>query len=121
MDEYAPQKWLPHERPLLPGSPSTPLHSAPKRLAFLLVGLIVALTGGLGNALVTVNLVYAQGSLGVTSADIQWLPAAYACGTLAWMALHYAWQVCTASRPAAPAQNAQTGMAQVSLSNSGGQ
>ena len=82
MDEYAPQKWLPHERPLLPGSPSTPLHSAPKRLAFLLVGLIVALTGGLGNALVTVNLVYAQGSLGVTTAEIQWLPAAYVMGNV---------------------------------------
>ena len=44
-----------------------------------------------------------------------------ACGTLAWMALHYAWQVCFATRMAAPAQNAQTGMAQVSLSNSGAQ
>ena len=31
MDEYAPQKWLPHERPLLPGSPSTPLHTALKK------------------------------------------------------------------------------------------
>jgi MFS family permease len=82
MDEYAPQQWLPHERPLLPGSPSTPLHSAPRRLAYLLVGLIVALTGGLGNALVTVNLVYAQGSLGVTTAEIQWLPAAYVMGNV---------------------------------------
>jgi hypothetical protein len=44
-----------------------------------------------------------------------------ACATLAWMALHYAWQVCTRRRQAAPAQNAQTGMAQVSLSNSGAQ
>src|SRR5690242_15010929 len=82
MDEYAPQQWLPHERPLLPGSPSTPLHSTPKRIAYLLVGLIVALTGGLGNALVTVNLVYAQGSLGVTQAEIQWLPAAYVMGNV---------------------------------------
>jgi MFS family permease len=62
---------------MLPGSPSSPLHSTPRRLAYLLVGFIVALTGGLGNALVTVNLVYAQGSLGVYSAEIQWLPAVY--------------------------------------------
>jgi MFS family permease len=34
-------------------------------------------TGGLGNALVSVNLPYLQGSLGVYSAEIQWLPAAY--------------------------------------------
>jgi MFS family permease len=77
MDVYTPQAWLPHERPLLPGSPSTPLHSDSRRIAYLIVGFIVAITGGLGNALVTVNLPYAQGSLGVYSAEIQWLPAAY--------------------------------------------
>jgi MFS family permease len=77
MDVYAPQAWQPHERPSLPGSPSTPIHSFPKRVAFLVVGFIVAITGGLGNALVSVNLPYLQGSLGVYSAEIQWLPAAY--------------------------------------------
>ena len=77
MDVYAPQSWLPHERPTLPGSPSTPLHTAERRFAFLIVGLIVALTGGLGNALVSVNLPYLQGSLGVYTAEIQWLPAVY--------------------------------------------
>ncbi|MBJ7313545.1 MFS transporter [Rugamonas sp. CCM 8940] len=77
MDEYALRTWLPHERPLLPGSPSTPLHSDRRRYAYLIVGLIVALTGGLGNALVTVNLPYLQGSLGVYSTEIAWLPAAY--------------------------------------------
>jgi MFS family permease len=77
MDVYAPRTWQPHERPMLPGSPSSPIHSTPKRFAFLLVGFIVAITGGLGNALVSVNLLYAQGSLGVYTAEIQWLPAAY--------------------------------------------
>jgi MFS family permease len=77
MDVYAPQTWLPHERPTVPGSPSNPLHSTPRRIAFLVVGFIVAITGGLGSALVSVNLPYAQGSLGVYQAEIQWLPAAY--------------------------------------------
>jgi MFS family permease len=77
MDVYAPQVWQPHERPVLPGSPSTPLHTFEKRVAYLVVGFIVAITGGLGNALVSVNLPYLQGSLGVYSAEIQWLPAAY--------------------------------------------
>jgi MFS family permease len=77
MDVYAPQVWQPHERPLLPGSPSSPIHSFEKRMAFLVVGFIVAITGGLGNALVSVNLPYLQGSLGVYSAENQWLPAAY--------------------------------------------
>ncbi|WP_287811410.1 MFS transporter [Pseudomonas sp.] len=77
MDRYAPHSWLPHEKPSLPGSPSTPLHSTPKRLAFAAVGLLVAITGGLGNALVTANLQFLQGALGATQAEMAWLPAAY--------------------------------------------
>ncbi|MFJ2362546.1 MFS transporter [Pseudomonas sp. NPDC087697] len=77
MDHYAPRNWQPHERPSLPGSPSTPLHPTQKRLAYALVGLLVALTGGLGNALVVANLPYLQGALGATTAEMAWLPAAY--------------------------------------------
>ncbi|MET0266321.1 MAG: MFS transporter [Duganella sp.] len=77
MDVYAPQVWQPHERPTLPGSPSSPHHPFARRIAFFVIGFIVAITGGLGNALVIVNLPYIQGSLGVFSAEIQWLPAAY--------------------------------------------
>jgi MFS family permease len=76
-DKYTPHDWAPHERPSMPGSPSTPLHPTPKRWAFGIVGVIVALTGGLGNALVVANLQYLQGSLGATQAEIAWLPAAY--------------------------------------------
>ena len=77
MSRYAPREWLPHERPTLPGSPSTPLHSPSRRVAFAVVGFIVAITGGLGNALVTANLSQLQGELGVTAAEAAWLPAAY--------------------------------------------
>ncbi|WP_433887188.1 MFS transporter [Pseudomonas vranovensis] len=77
MDNYATRQWLPHEKPSMPGSPSTPLHPVPKRLAFGLVGLLVAITGGLGNALVTANLQFLQGALGATTAEMAWLPAAY--------------------------------------------
>ncbi|WP_097302977.1 MFS transporter [Pseudomonas chlororaphis] len=77
MDSYAPRNWQPHEKPSLPGSPSTPLHPSHKRLAYALVGLLVAITGGLGNALVVANLQYLQGALGATTAEMAWLPAAY--------------------------------------------
>ncbi|WP_434573464.1 MFS transporter [Pseudomonas sp. Z3-8] len=77
MDHYTPRAWQPHERPTLPGSPSTPLHPTPKRFAYALVGVLVALTGGLGNSLVIANLPYLQGSLGATTAEMAWLPAAY--------------------------------------------
>ncbi|MGV6394470.1 MFS transporter [Pseudomonas caspiana] len=75
--KYPTREWAPHEKPTMPGSPSTPLHSTGKRWAFALVGVIVALTGGLGNALVIANLPYLQGSLSATTAEIAWLPAAY--------------------------------------------
>ncbi|SEC10778.1 Major Facilitator Superfamily protein [Pseudomonas saponiphila] len=77
MDHYAPRNWQPHEKPSLPGSPSTPLHPTHKRLAYALVGLLVAITGGLGNSLVIANLPYLQGALGATTAEMAWLPAAY--------------------------------------------
>ncbi|KAA0945636.1 MULTISPECIES: MFS transporter [unclassified Pseudomonas] len=77
MDKYTPRTWQPHERPALPGSPSTPLHSTRKRWAYALVGLLVAITGGLGNSLVIANLTYLQGALGATTAEMAWLPAAY--------------------------------------------
>ncbi len=77
MSRYAPREWQPHERPTLPGSPSTPLHSPARRAAFAAVGFLVAITGGLGNALVTANLLNLQGAIGATLAEMQWLPAAY--------------------------------------------
>nr|WP_314565634.1 MFS transporter [uncultured Pseudomonas sp.] len=77
MNTYTPHTWEPHERPSLPGSPSTPLHPAHKRWLFAMVGVLVAITGGLGNALVIANLQYLQGALGATTAEMAWLPAAY--------------------------------------------
>ena len=76
-DKYVPRQWQPHERPTLPGSASTPLHPTRLRVAYALVGVVVALTGGLSNALVTANLVYLQGTLGAYAAEMAWLPAAY--------------------------------------------
>ncbi len=77
MSQVAPREWLPHERPLFPGSPSTPFHPTWLRWAFGLTGALVAITGSLGNAMVTTNLLQLQGSLGVTAVEIAWLPAAY--------------------------------------------
>ncbi|MFN3357179.1 MAG: MFS transporter [Pseudomonas sp.] len=77
MNKYTPHTWEPHERPSLPGSPSTPWHPTHKRWLYALVGVLVAITGGLGNALVIANLQYLQGALGATTAEMAWLPAAY--------------------------------------------
>ena len=76
-DDDAPRQWAPDERPTLPGGPSFPKHATPRRIAYFLVGTLVTLTGGLGNALVTVNLVNLQGTLGAFAAETNWLPTAY--------------------------------------------
>lgn len=77
MSKYAPREWAPDEKPMLPGSPSTPAHRTHVRIAYLLVGILVTITGGLGNALVSVNLLHLQGVLGATQTEVAWLPAAY--------------------------------------------
>jgi len=74
---YAPREWQPHEKPALLGSPSTPLHSTPKRFAFGIVGLLVCLTGAMGNAMVSANLQNLQGTFAAWSTEIAWLPAVY--------------------------------------------
>lgn len=76
-DPYVPREWAPHEKPALLGSPSTPFHSTPKRIAYGIVGLLVCMTGALGNAMVTANLQNLQGTFAAWSTEIAWLPAVY--------------------------------------------
>ena len=52
MSEPTPYIFKPHERPTLPGSPANPDHPSRRRLAYLAIGVLVGITGGLGNALV---------------------------------------------------------------------
>lgn len=74
---YVPHDWAPHEKPAILGSPSTPIHPTPKRIAYGIVGLLVCLTGALGNAVVTANLQNLQGTFAAWSTEIAWLPAVY--------------------------------------------
>ncbi|MEN2711305.1 MFS transporter [Sphingomonas sp. NPDC092331] len=67
----------PHERSPIPGSPPTPWHPPLRRAAYMSVAVLVILSGSLGNAIVTANLTTLQGSLGLYSAEIQWLPTVY--------------------------------------------
>lgn len=72
-----PPQWEDHEKPILPGSPAALAHSAPMRVAYALVAALVGLTGGLGSAIVLVNLPFIQGEMGLTPSQAAWLPAAY--------------------------------------------
>ena len=65
------------ERPVIPGSPANPVHPMSRRVAYAAISVLVGVTGGLGNAFVTVNLAQLQGSLGLYSYEIAWLPVVY--------------------------------------------
>lgn len=66
-----------HERPTMPGSPATPDHPAPRRVAYFCVGVLIGLTGGFGNALVVANLNNIQGVFGLYNDEGAWLSTIY--------------------------------------------
>jgi predicted MFS family arabinose efflux permease len=71
-------QFKPHERPAIPGSPFNPEHPRGRMIAYAAIATLAGLTGGLGNALVTANLSYFQGTLGLSAEEAAWIPAAYA-------------------------------------------
>jgi len=56
-----------YERPAVPGSPYNPEHPTWRMWAYGSIGVLAGLTGGLGNALVSANISYFQGTLGHTA------------------------------------------------------
>jgi len=70
-------QFKPHERPIIPGSPFNPDHPARRMVGYAAIGVLAGLTGGLGNALVTANLGYFQGTLGLSAEEAAWIPGAY--------------------------------------------
>ncbi len=67
----------PHERPFMPGSPASPDHPLRRRIAYFLIGIFIALTGGFQNGLLIANLTTLQGSLALTPAESGWITVAY--------------------------------------------
>ena len=70
-------QFKPHERPVIPGSPYNPDHPMRRMWAYGLIGALAGITGGLGNSLVTANLAFFQGTLGLSAEEAAWIPAAY--------------------------------------------
>jgi MFS family permease len=67
----------PHERPMLPGSPATPDHSTPYRLAYAAVGMLVTATGSVGSAMISANTQQLAGALGASVVEAAWLPVVF--------------------------------------------
>lgn len=62
---------------MMPGSPATPDHPQGRRIAYFLIGTLLALTGGFINGLLAANLPQIQGALGLTNVEGGWITAAY--------------------------------------------
>lgn len=78
-DLFREQDWsyAPHETPMMPGSPGSPAHPRRRQIAYGLIGVLLAMTGGFGNALIAANTQTLQGALGLDPAQIAWLPTVY--------------------------------------------
>jgi hypothetical protein len=76
-------RFRPHEMPVLPGSPANPDHPAPRKAAYLAIGLLLALTGGAQNGFLLANTPALQATLDLTPVETGWLTVAfystYAC------------------------------------------
>jgi MFS family permease len=73
------ERWefAPHEVPVMPGSPGSPDHPHARRIAYGLIAVLLGLTAGFGNALISANTYTLQGALGLDPAQIAWLPTVY--------------------------------------------
>jgi MFS family permease len=67
----------PHEQPMLLGSPYNPDHPVLRMWGYGLIGTLAGITAGLGNGLISANLSSIQGSLGLYSDEVAWLPTVY--------------------------------------------
>src|SRR5688572_25336318 len=67
----------PTERPIIPGGPYLPTHPARRRVIYVGVALLAAITATLGNALVNVNVTTLAGSIGEYITAVALLPALY--------------------------------------------
>lgn len=59
------------------GSPATPVHDHSVRFAFLLISILLGTTAGLGNALVTVNMVQLRDVLNLSAQEVAWIATSY--------------------------------------------
>ncbi|MBL8268038.1 MFS transporter [Steroidobacter sp.] len=76
-DEATAYQFKPHERPMMPGSPASPDHPTARRFGYFAIGVLVAITGAMGNALVSANLQNIQGALGLYSDQAAWMSTVY--------------------------------------------
>ena len=66
-----------HEQPFMIGSPGVPDHPTRRKVFYTLVGIVLALTGGMQNGLLIAGLPQLQGALALTPTEGGWILVAY--------------------------------------------
>jgi len=72
-----PYRFQPEERPVFPGAPYAPRQTTLNRCLYALSALVMAMTAGLSNGLVSVNLLWISGNVGLYASEGSLLLAVY--------------------------------------------
>jgi MFS family permease len=75
--EEEPYDFGPAEQALVAGAPARVVYAPRRRWLYGIVGVLLGLSGGLNNALVTVNLPYLLGALKADASEAAWVSVAY--------------------------------------------
>ncbi|MDO5769012.1 MAG: MFS transporter [Psychrobacter sp.] len=70
-------EFKPHEKPMMVGSPANPDHPTSRKFWYVVVGILIGLTAGFQNGLLTANLSQIQGEFGLTPVEGGWISVAY--------------------------------------------
>lgn len=76
-DNQGGYRFKPHELPILPGSPANPDHPAPRKIAYLLIGVFLGLVGGAQNGFLLANTAALQGDMALTPVEVGWISVAF--------------------------------------------
>ena len=86
MQDNPPYHFSEAERPNVAGAPYLPPHTLARRIAYVVVALLMSLSGTFGNSLITENLAQLAGGYSAYSAEMVWLTGAFvgvgACSNL---------------------------------------
>ena len=82
-DPKADYVFKPHELPIMPGSPATPDHPVPRKVAYFVIGIFLGVVGGVQNGFLLANTAALQGEMALTPVQAGWISVAfystYAC------------------------------------------
>lgn len=82
-DNQGGYRFKPHELPILPGSPANPDHPTGRKIAYLVIGVLLGLIGGSQNGFLLANTAALQSEMALTAVETGWISVAfystYAC------------------------------------------